>query len=136
MSEETQGARSVAGDPVNMSVEIFHEMNLQAVGLIFGHETNERVEIALSDDGPARPEPISRGSMERRSKWELSGRIGPEHIPGVYTLTRINLFTSGERLIKLDPNGSLAHRPLPRIRVVEEPESVPYFGTIEFVYDR
>lgn len=134
MSEGNRSPRSVAGDKVQMAVEVVHEMNLKAVFVAFRHETDERVEVMLMDDDPPQREPLS--GLERRTVWAPTGLIGPEHIPGVYTLHRINLITAADRVIRLDAEEHLANRPLPRIRVVEEPESTPYFGTVEFQYDR
>lgn len=130
MSAERLRQQYMVGDQVRMTVEIVHVMNLVCCYAVFRHETDDRVEIILSDDSPSDPKRTS--GQEKRSVWYPSEMVDPKHMPGVYNLHRITLVTAAGKRIVLDAEEHLARYPERSMQVVEEPDTTPYFGAVQF----
>ncbi len=132
MSQERPVRTYMVGDEVRMTVELVHEMNLVGVYVIFRHETGEIApELLLADEAVPHFQRIAGG--KKRSEWKPEGKVGLEHKPGLYNLHHINVHTAGERTIVLKPEETLRPGPERSFQVIAEPDTMPYFGGVEFV---
>ncbi len=115
------------GDQVRMRLELEHEMNLDAVFLLYEHETAKGLVVTLEAE-----QFLPGGDI--RSEVELSAVIRPHHTPGVYNLLRANLLTTSHRYFRLQDEENLGMVPERSFRVVEEPSSSPRIASATPLY--
>ena len=131
MSNGSAIPQSMAGDEVRLAISLIHEMNVVAVDAAFRHQTNENVQILLTDEVTSEPDRVPPGNR-KSSEWLPSGQIGPQHIAGDYYLDRIFLTTATDRTIALRRNSFPPEIANLSIRVIDEPETLPQLQSVQF----
>jgi hypothetical protein len=121
--------RYMVGDTIRLRLTIEHAANLSRLFVAFSHERDAMTEIYL--EGAVFVEEPGEGGA-KRSFVDLATAVAPETVPGVYTLTRVNIFSASGRLARLR-EGSLAGAAGASFEVVEEPQEPPKVADLSFV---
>jgi hypothetical protein len=120
--------RYMAGDTIRLRLAVEHAANLSRLFVAFSHEHDAMTEIYL--EGAIFVEEPGEGAV-KRSHVDLATPVAPETVPGVYTLTRINVFSASGRLARLR-GGELAGAAGASFEVVEEPQEAPKVANLSF----
>jgi hypothetical protein len=120
--------RYMAGDTVRLELIVEHAMNLSRLFVAFSHEKDHTTEMYFETttflEQPGEDPGGGSEGAPRRSRVELFAPVAPETVPGVYNLTRANLFSASGRLARLRGTG-LAGASGASFEVVEEPQEPP-----------
>ncbi len=123
--------RYMAGDVVRLEIVLEHAANLARVFVAFSHEQDHLTELYFETTSSFVTEDGARGGA-KRSRVMLEAPVPPEAVPGVYELTRVNVFSVGGKLIRLRDE-QLSGVAGARFEVVEEPAEVPTVTGLEFL---
>jgi len=126
---ERQHKRYMAGDTIRLELVVEHATNLSRLFVAFSHERDAMTEMYFETSTFL--EQAREGDV-RRSRVELSALVPPETIPGVYGLTRVNVFSASGRLARLR-EGGLANAAGASFEVIEEPQDPPKISGLSFV---
>jgi len=123
----------MAGDTIRLEFVVEHAMNLSRLFVAFSHEQDHTTEMYFETTTfLEQPQEGAGDSATRRSRVELSAIVAPETLPGVYELTRANLFSASGRLARLRGE-ALAGASGASFEVVEEPQMPPTIAGFSFV---
>ncbi|MGH3088763.1 MAG: hypothetical protein ACRDSJ_15770 [Rubrobacteraceae bacterium] len=120
--EANRMRRYMAGDVIRVELDLEHRMNLSRVFAAFSHETDHLTEFFFETTDL----PVSEGDPNgsKTTNVMLETRVPPEAKPGVYNLTRVNVFSVSGKLARLREERlekfSGAH-----FEVIEEPSEMP-----------
>lgn len=123
--------RYMAGDVIRLGLTLHHAANLARVFVAFSHERDHLTELYFETASSFLTESGPPDAM-KRSRVTLEGPVPPEAVPGVYELTRINVFSVGGKLARLR-EGELAGAAEARFEVIEEPAEAPEVSGLEFL---
>ncbi len=123
--------RYMAGDVIRLELALEHAANLARVFVAFSHERDRLTEFYFETVSSFLTESPTTGAA-KRSRVTLEAPVPPEAVPGVYELTRVNVFSVGGKLMRLR-EGQLAGVVGARFEVVEEPAEVPEVSGLEFL---
>lgn len=121
--------RYMAGDTIRLELTVEHEANLSRLFAAFSHERDAMTEVYFETSTFLEQ---TREGDAKRSRVDLSASVPPETVPGVYTLTRVNVFSASGRLARLR-EGELAGASGASFEVVEEPQNPPTIAGLGFV---
>jgi len=128
---EGQSLRVYApGDTIEMTIEMQHQMHVNAVHAIFQHVNDDQAIMILEDSQEGYHEPL--GGMEKRTEWRPEGIVPVTQVSGEYELHTIELRTAADNTIMVPTKSHLADRPPEdlRFQVIEEPTGKPTFTTV------
>lgn len=123
--------RYMAGDGIHLELTLHHAANLARVFVAFSHEGDRLTELYFETASSFLTESGASGAA-KRSRVALEAPVPPEAVPGVYELTRVNVFSVGGKLARLR-EGQLAGAAGARFEVVEEPAEAPEVSGLEFM---
>lgn len=132
MDAQGRRRRYMAGDTIRLEVIVEHAMNLSRLFVAFSHEKDHTTELYF--ETTTFLEQAREGGVEggtRHSRVELSSPVAPETLPGVYELTRANLFSASGRLARLR-GAELAGASGASFEIVEEPQEPPTISGFAF----
>ncbi len=121
----------MAGDVIRLELALEHAANLARVFVAFSHERDRLTELYFETVSSFLTESPTTGTA-KRSRVTLEAPVPPEAVPGVYELTRVNVFSVGGKLMRLR-EGQLAGAAGARFEVVEEPAEAPEVSGLEFL---
>lgn len=120
----------MAGDVIRLELVLEHAANLARLFVAFSHEQDRLTELYFETTSfPAEGE---ASGVSKRSRVPLETPVPPSAVPGVYELTRVNVFTVGGKLARLR-DGGLVGIANTRFEIVEEPAEVPAVAGLEFL---
>ena len=122
--------RYMAGDVIRVNLTLHHAANLARVFVAFSHEEDHLTELYFETASSFLTERDAGDT--KRSEVTLEASVPPEAVPGVYGLTRVNVFSVGGKLVRLR-EGQLADAAGARFEVIEEPAEVPTVAGLEFL---
>ena len=126
--------RYMAGDVIRLDLVLEHATNLARVFVAFSHERDPLTELYFETN--SFPEGMAgfggAAGDAKRSRVLLEAHVPPETVPGVYGLTRVNVFSVGGRLVRLREE-QLSGVAGSRFVIVEEPAEVPKVAGLEFL---
>jgi hypothetical protein len=149
LTEPRQLLWYVVGDEITATMEMWHRMNLLRVEVVFEHRVDPNITLTLSGvpefvEYAALQELQNEGSLKgesyRISEVLLSGKVGLEHIPGEYVVSRTEFYTASGQEIQNDVRAdkrfpSRISVKDPKFRVVPEPNSIDK-ADVELIDDR
>jgi hypothetical protein len=119
----------MVGDRIVVELDLEHRTNLGRVFVAFTHDTDPLTELyfevtSVPDD--------RRADAARTSRLVLETAVTPEVVTGVYTLNRVNVFSIGGRLARLqeDALSGISER---SFEVIEEPVETPIVSGLRFL---
>jgi len=119
----------MVGDMIVVELDLEHRTNLGRVFVAFTHDTDPLTELyfevtSVPDD--------RRADAARTSRLVLETAVTPEVVTGVYTLNRVNVFSIGGRLVRLqeDALSGISER---SFEVIEEPAETPIVSGLRFL---
>ena len=119
----------MVGDMIVVELDLEHRTNLGRVFVAFTHETDPLTELYF--EATSFPEERRVGAT-RTSRLILETAVTSEVATGVYTLNRVNVFSVGGSLARLQENGlsGISER---NFEVVEEPAETPTVSGLRFL---
>ncbi|MDQ3636809.1 MAG: hypothetical protein M3426_02270 [Actinomycetota bacterium] len=129
MNDDGGPRQYMVGDRIVVELDLEHRTNLGRVFVAFTHETDPLTELyfevtSVPDD--------RRADAARTSRLVLETAVTPEVVTGVYTLNRVNVFSIGGRLARLqeDALSGISER---SFEVIEEPAETPIISGLRFL---
>ena len=119
----------MVGDRVVVELDLEHRTNLGRVFVAFTHETDPLTELYF--EATSFPEDRQAGGT-RTSRLVLEAAVTPEVVPGIYTLNRVNVFSVGGRLARLQED-ALSGNFERSFEVIEEPAETPTVSGLRFL---
>ncbi len=119
----------MVGDRIVVELDLEHRTNLGRIFVAFTHETDPLTELYF--EATSFPEERRAGAA-RTSRLVLETAVTSEVVPGVYTLHRVNVFSVGGRLARLqeDALSGISER---SFEVIEEPAETPIVSGLRFL---
>jgi hypothetical protein len=119
----------MVGDRIVVELDLEHRTNLGRIFVAFTHETDPLTELYF--EATSFPEERRVGAT-RTSRLVLEAAVTPEVVTGVYTLNRVNVFSIGGRLARLqeDALSGISER---SFEVIEEPAETPIISGLRFL---
>ena len=119
----------MVGDKIVVEVDLEHRANLGRIFVAFTHETDPLTELYF--EATSFPEERRVGAT-RTSRLFLETAVTSEVVTGVYTLNRVNVFSVGGRLTRLqeDALSGISER---SFEVIEEPAEAPTLSGLRFL---
>lgn len=129
MNDDGRPRQYMVGDRIVVELDLEHRTNLGRVFVAFTHDTDPLTELyfevtSVPDD--------RRADAARTSRLVLETTVTPEVVTGVYTLNRVNVFSIGGRLARLqeDALSGISER---SFEVIEEPAETPIVSGLRFL---
>ncbi len=129
MNDDGVPRQYMVGDRIVVELDLEHRTNLGRVFVAFTHDTDPLTELyfevtSVPDD--------RRADAARTSRLVLETAVTPEVVTGVYTLNRVNVFSIGGRLARLqeDALSGISER---SFEVIEEPAETPIISGLRFL---
>ena len=129
MNDDEGPRRYMVGDRVVVELDLEHRTNLGRVFVAFTHETDPLTELYF--EATSFPEDRHAG-VTRTSRLVLETVVTTEVVPGLYALNRVNVFSVGGRLARLQEDalsGSFERS----FEIIEEPADVPTVSGLRFL---
>ena len=119
----------MVGDKIVVEVDLEHRANLGRIFVAFTHETDPLTELYF--EATSFPEERRAGTT-RTSRLFLETAVTSEVVTGVYTLNRVNVFSVGGSLARLqeDALSGISER---SFEVIEEPAEAPTLSGLRFL---
>ena len=119
----------MVGDRIVIELDLEHWTNLGRVFVAFTHETDPLTEIYL--EATSFPEDRQAG-VTRTSRLVLETAVTSEVVTGVYALNRVNVFSVGGMLARLQED-ALTGNFESSFEIIEEPADVPIVSGLRFL---
>ncbi len=129
LSDGQETRRYMVGDRILVELDLEHRTNLGRVFVAFTHETDPLTEFYFEATSFAENQ---QAGMPKTSRLILEALVTPETVPGVYTLNRINVFSVGGRLARLQED-ELSGMSESSFEIVEEPTETPTVSGLRFL---
>jgi hypothetical protein len=127
---DVQGPRQyMVGDRIVLELDLEHRTNLGRVFVAFTHETDPLTEIYF--EATSFPEDRQAG-ITRTSRLFLETAVTAEVVTGLYALNRVNVFSVGGRLARLQED-ALSGNFERSFEIIEEPADVPTVSGLRFL---
>ena len=119
----------MVGDRIVVELDLEHRTNLGRIFVAFTHETDPLTELYF--EATSFPEERRVGATST-SRLFLETAVTSEVVTGVYTLNRVNVFSVGGRLTRLqeDALSGISER---SFEVIEEPAEAPTVSGLRFL---
>jgi hypothetical protein len=119
----------MVGDRIVVELDLDHRTNLGRIFVAFTHETDPLTELYF--EVTSFPEERRVGAT-RTSRLVLETVVTSEVVPGVYTLNRVNVFSVGGRLARLQED-ALSGISEKSFEVIEEPAETPIVSGLKIL---
>jgi hypothetical protein len=119
----------MVGDRIVVELDLDHRTNLGRIFVAFTHETDPLTELYF--EVTSFPEE-RRVDATRTSRLVLETVVTSEVVPGVYTLNRVNVFSVGGRLARLQED-ALSGISEKSFEVIEEPAETPIVSGLKIL---
>ena len=129
MNDDGGPRQYMVGDRIVVELDLEHRTNLGRIFVAFTHETDPLTELYF--EATSFPEERRVGAT-RTSRLFLETAVTSEVVTGVYTLNRVNVFSVGGRLTRLqeDALSGISER---SFEVIEEPAEAPTVSGLRFL---
>ena len=129
MNDDGGPRQYMVGDRIVVELDLEHRTNLSRIFVAFTHETDPLTELYF--EATSFPDD-RRADAARTSRLVLETAVTPEVVTGVYTLNRVNVFSIGGRLARLqeDALSGISER---SFEVMEEPAEAPTVSGLRFL---
>ena len=119
----------MVGDRIVVELDLEHRTNLGRIFVAFTHETDPLTELYF--EATSFPDERRVGAT-RTSRLVLETAVTSEVVTGVYTLHRVNVFSVGGRLARVqeDDLSGISER---SFEVIEEPAETPIISGLRFL---
>ncbi|MGI8912060.1 MAG: hypothetical protein ACR2JR_16150 [Rubrobacteraceae bacterium] len=129
MNDDGVPRQYMVGDRIVVELDLEHRTNLGRVFVAFTHETDPLTELYF--EATSFPEERRVGAT-RTSRLVLEAAVTSEVVTGVYALNRVNVFSVGGKLARLqeDALSGISER---SFEVIEEPAETPIISGLRFL---
>jgi hypothetical protein len=119
----------MVGDRITVELDLEHRTNLGRIFVAFTHETDPLTELYF--EATSFPEERRVGAT-RTSRLVLEAAVTSEVVTGIYALNRVNVFSVGGRLARLqeDALSGISER---SFEIIEEPAETPVISGLRFL---